>query len=101
MEVGLRRKTTTVLVCRLKLPYILYRRPDAHYPALNHHTSKLTTLSSLTTLTSFGFRGEALSSLCALCESVAVITATEDQKGVGCKLEMGEERRCCKKRGCR
>jgi DNA mismatch repair protein PMS2 len=59
--------------------------------ALNHHTSKLSSLSSLTTLTSFGFRGEALSSLCALCESVVVITATDNagQKGVGMKLEMG------------
>jgi DNA mismatch repair protein PMS2 len=59
--------------------------------ALNHHTSKLTSFSSLTTLTSFGFRGEALSSLCALCESVVVTTATntDGQKGVGTKLEMG------------
>ena len=59
--------------------------------ALNHHTSKLSSLSSLTTLTSFGFRGEALSSLCALCESVVVVTATDNagQKGVGMKLEMG------------
>jgi DNA mismatch repair protein PMS2 len=59
--------------------------------ALNHHTSKLTSLSSLTTLTSFGFRGEALSSLCALCDSVVIATATDGdgQKGVGMKLEMG------------
>ncbi|KAF7980990.1 hypothetical protein HWV62_35806 [Athelia sp. TMB] len=57
--------------------------------ALNHHTSKLTSFSSLTTLTSFGFRGEALSSLCALCESVTVTTATDAKKGVGVKLEMG------------
>lgn len=63
-----------------------------HILALNHHTSKLTSLSSLTTLTSFGFRGEALSSLCALSESVVVTTATDSdgQKGVGVKLEMGK-----------
>jgi len=59
--------------------------------APNNYTSKLTSLSSLTTLTSFGFRGEALSSLCALSESVVVTTATDTdgQKGVGVKLEMG------------
>ena len=65
--------------------------------ALNHHTSKLSSFSSLTTLTSFGFRGEALSSLCALCESVSVTTATECQKGVGYRLEMGKMGKTVKK----
>lgn len=34
----------------------------------------------------FGFRGEALSSLCALC-NLTVITATKDQAPMGFKLE--------------
>lgn len=72
----------------------IYRSTHA---ALNHHTSKLTSFVSLTTLTSFGFRGEALSSLCSLCESVSVVTATENRKGVGCKLEMGRRGEVVKK----
>ncbi|KAJ7052570.1 histidine kinase-like ATPase [Mycena amicta] len=55
--------------------------------ALNHHTSKLTTLDDLDTVQTFGFRGEALSSLCALCESVSVSTTTKPPMGVILELE--------------
>ncbi|KIK69797.1 hypothetical protein GYMLUDRAFT_34203 [Collybiopsis luxurians FD-317 M1] len=53
-----------------------------------HHTSKLSAFHDLTTLTSFGFRGEALSSLCALCESVTVTTAAIDKAPMGAVLEL-------------
>jgi DNA mismatch repair protein PMS2 len=50
--------------------------------ALKHHTSKLSTYSDLTTLQTFGFRGEALSSLCALSKfSVVTCLAADAPKG--------------------
>ncbi|KAG2232704.1 hypothetical protein INT48_000061 [Thamnidium elegans] len=54
--------------------------------ALKHYTSKLSTFEDLENVLTFGFRGEALSSLCALC-NLTVITATKDQAPMGFKLE--------------
>ncbi|KAI3723761.1 hypothetical protein L2E82_35518 [Cichorium intybus] len=38
--------------------------------ALKHHTSKLVDFSDLQSVTTFGFRGEALSALCYLGDSI-------------------------------
>ena len=56
-------------------------------PALKHHTSKLETYEDLSTVRSFGFRGEALSSLSALCEKLSVTTATTETSPRGTCLQ--------------
>ena len=53
--------------------------------ALKHHTSKLTSYSDIASLTTFGFRGEALASLCAL-STLTVITCLETEVPKGAKL---------------
>lgn len=77
--------------------------------ALKYHTSKLVprvegasdeatpnggvggSAPDLASVTTFGFRGEALSSLCALCEKVEVLTCTTDMKGLGRFLEFDKQ----------
>ncbi|CAK7198264.1 ATP-binding mismatch repair protein [Sporothrix eucalyptigena] len=56
--------------------------------ALKHYTSKLSTFDDLDTLQTFGFRGEALSSLCALSRfSVTTCLATDVPKGTRLEFE--------------
>ncbi|KAF8455033.1 hypothetical protein BDZ91DRAFT_852844 [Kalaharituber pfeilii] len=54
--------------------------------ALKHYTSKLSTYEDLENVQTFGFRGEALSSLCAL-STLSIITATKEDAPKGSKLE--------------
>jgi DNA mismatch repair protein PMS2 len=62
------------------------RPDDFESLALKHHTSKLASYTDLNSLTTFGFRGEALSSLCAL-SNFSAITARQSDGPRGTKLE--------------
>lgn len=62
----------------------------AHWTvALRHHTSKLPSLEDLHKVTTFGFRGEALSALAALCDSITVVTATKVTAPMGAVIKLG------------
>ncbi|ETW76828.1 hypothetical protein HETIRDRAFT_66078 [Heterobasidion irregulare TC 32-1] len=67
--------------------------------ALKHHTSKLAAFADLSTVRSFGFRGEALSSLCGLSAHVAVTTATAAEAPMGTVLEIDAHGRVASKSG--
>lgn len=54
---------------------------------LKHYTSKLSSFSDLALVRTFGFRGEALSSLCALA-NVTIHTATSSQEPMGTVLRL-------------
>jgi hypothetical protein len=53
---------------------------------LKYHTSKIQGFDDLATLSSYGFRGEALSSLCSLCDKLSVVTRAEGVE-VGSRIE--------------
>ncbi|CEH11845.1 DNA mismatch repair protein-MLH2/PMS1/Pms2 family [Ceraceosorus bombacis] len=65
---------------------------------LKHHTSKLASFDDLTSVSTFGFRGEAISSLCALAK-VQFLTATKETAPVGTVLELGADGSLRDKRG--
>jgi DNA mismatch repair protein PMS2 len=61
------------------------------FAALKHHTSKITSFDDLSRVDTFGFRGEALSALCALSESVTVCTSTQENQPLGRILKFGRD----------
>lgn len=61
--------------------------------ALRHHTSKLPSLEDLHKVTTFGFRGEALSALASLCDSITVVTATKETAPMGAVIKLGKDGR--------
>ncbi|ORX47944.1 DNA mismatch repair protein MutL [Piromyces finnis] len=54
--------------------------------ALPHYTSKLQEFNQLEQLSTYGFRGEALSSICA-SSNLVIISCTKEQEPMGVKLE--------------
>ena len=78
-------RTTTRASVRAS-DYQHYRYATDNLTALKHYTSKLRNYDDLTSLQTFGFRGEALSSLCALSD-VHIVTAREDEVPKGTRLD--------------
>jgi DNA mismatch repair protein PMS2 len=68
---------TTVVYCGSDTLFVL---------ALKHYTSKLSTYDDLKSLNTFGFRGEAISSLCALSD-FRIVTAQANQAPRANRLE--------------
>ncbi|KAI8320018.1 postmeiotic segregation increased 2 nirs variant 2 [Martensiomyces pterosporus] len=66
--------------------------PSADYAVLcrKHWTSKISSFEDLEGIATFGFRGEALSSLCAV-SAVVVTTATAETAPMGVQLEYGAD----------
>ncbi|XP_029052034.1 mismatch repair endonuclease PMS2 isoform X2 [Osmia bicornis bicornis] len=65
---------------------------------LKHHTSKLKEFSDLTEVDTFGFRGEALSSLCSLAELTIITRHSTSEHGF--KLEFDHNGILQKKEAC-
>ncbi|XP_032689324.1 mismatch repair endonuclease PMS2 isoform X1 [Odontomachus brunneus] len=65
---------------------------------LKHHTSKLREFTDLTEMNTFGFRGEALSSLCALSELSVITRHSLNEHGF--KLEFDRNGILTKKESC-
>lgn len=70
---------------------------------LKHHTSKLREFTDLTEVSTFGFRGEALSSLCALSELSVVTRHSSGEHGFKLEFDRGgvlaRREACARERG--
>ncbi|XP_011630022.1 PMS1 protein homolog 1-like isoform X1 [Pogonomyrmex barbatus] len=73
-------------------------KEDALYMGLPSYTSKISSFEDLDTLQTFGFRGEALSALCAVAE-VTIITKTEEDN-VGISYIMDQDGQIVKQEPC-
>ncbi|GAA5904644.1 hypothetical protein JCM5296_003614 [Sporobolomyces johnsonii] len=61
--------------------------------ALKHHTSKLSSFADLSSVSTLGFRGEALSSLCGTA-SLSLVTSTASTAPVGTSLTFSHSGEC-------
>ena len=67
-------------------------REDVRKAFISHATSKISSVSDLDSISTLGFRGEALASVCAVSK-VDLMTATADSDtGTRCIIEGGEEK---------
>lgn len=62
---------------------------DAHLCFEHHATSKIKTVADLETITTFGFRGEALSSIAAVSTATLITKRAEAQTGIQLTLAQG------------
>lgn len=62
---------------------------DARMSIKHHATSKITCVDDLETLETFGFRGEALSSICAVSKFTLTTKEAEAQTGICLEIEAG------------
>lgn len=68
--------------------------------ALKHHTSKISEFEDLSSLSTFGFRGEALSSLCALSNLTVITRHKQSEQKIGHRIEYDNGGRISDKTRC-
>lgn len=67
---------------------------------MKHHTSKIADFEDLETLSTFGFRGEALSSLCALANLTVVTRHKDSEHKSGHRIEYNYKGEITSKTNC-